>query len=190
MEKINYIPKTYILKRDGWTKKAMNIFLQNPDLIKTNPNYKSGPPMQLFLLEKIEKIEQTVEFKEFVNKNKNKKHKIGAQKSLKTKIDKITNWAETVEIIIPNYSIRELKRLSIQHYNDYHFEDGAFVTKNDDADFILRITYNFIRHVLTNYETLLYEIHGKVGTDDAYDILRERIDNAIELKYPANKIIF
>ncbi len=38
---------------------------------------------------------------------------------------------------------------------------------------------------MTDYETKLAEIHGRVGTNDAYvDYIRPKVERAIDEKYP------
>jgi hypothetical protein len=47
------------LKDRRWTDSMIKTLLGQPDETATNPIYKSGPPMRLYLLERVEQTEQT-----------------------------------------------------------------------------------------------------------------------------------
>jgi hypothetical protein len=52
------------LEERGWTEKLINIFLPVPDFEKPNPMCRNaGAPMKLFILTKVEALEETEEFK-------------------------------------------------------------------------------------------------------------------------------
>ena len=55
-KEIVYITQTD-LKNRGWTNKAIKLFFPEPDMYKTNPRYRSAPPMKLYNIEKVKLIE-------------------------------------------------------------------------------------------------------------------------------------
>ena len=66
-----YMYKTTIKLRPGWTEKAIQIFLGEPD--KKKPGVKNhkggGGTRKLYLRERVQRIEKTAEFQEFVKRN-------------------------------------------------------------------------------------------------------------------------
>ena len=77
-----YLIRATILER-GWTDKLLKLFLAEPDKTAPNPHYRSAARMKLYLLERIEKIEQTQTFKEELEKAN--KRKLSAKRALETK---------------------------------------------------------------------------------------------------------
>ena len=78
-----------------------------------------------------------------------------------------------------------VRRAAIEAYNEWHGNgDGA--AKDAPAEFLERITVNFIRHNLTAYDRALEEVAGRVGIASAVqskDLLSHR--RAIGESYPA-----
>ena len=56
--------------------------------------------------------------------------------------------------------------------------------KHSDADFLDRITVNFLRHCWTKYENELAEIAGKVGAPEAYVTIKQMVLDEITEQYP------
>lgn len=90
------LPKKYAqseLKDErGWTDALVRKFLGQPDELKTNPYYKKAPKMKLYSLARIEKAEQTQEFKLALEKAKVRKK--GAQMGLVTKTNNLVEKAK------------------------------------------------------------------------------------------------
>ena len=76
--------------------------------------------------------------------------------------------------------------MACKHYNSYNF-DRAFGSNiasiNSDMEFLSRICTNYLRHNMTNYESELEKLFGKVGKYDAYNLLKTKINSAIFDKY-------
>lgn len=51
------------LLNSGWTMKLIEMFLGEPDDTAPNPHYENGAPMKLYLIRKVEAIEQSNIFK-------------------------------------------------------------------------------------------------------------------------------
>lgn len=179
-----FITKARLKSERGWTDKLIQEFLGTPDSVKPNPHFKSAPPMLLFLLDRVDKIEQTDEFKtQKVGTNKRKK---AAQKAVETKRQQLWEWLNTVEIEIPIINREELIRQACRHYNDRRLDKdvgGLAATPQSDPKFLERISVNYLRHCLTKYEEHLDNMSGKVGFDDGYKEIRRKIFCKIAEKY-------
>src|SRR4249920_1196998 len=78
-----------------------------------------------------------------------------------------------------------VRRAAIEAYNEWHW-DGDGTAEDAPAEFLERITVNFIRHNLTAYDRALEEVAGRVGIASAVqskDLLSHR--RAIGESYPA-----
>jgi hypothetical protein len=78
-----------------------------------------------------------------------------------------------------------VRRAAIEAYNERHW-DGDGAAEDAPAEFLERITVNFIRHNLTACDRALEEVAGRVGIASAVqskDLLSHR--RAIGESYPA-----
>ena len=61
--------------------------------------------------------------------------------------------------------------------------DWTPATESSDEAFLARITVNYVRYMLTNYDGLLRALHGKVGIKEAMELVREQVYDAIAAVY-------
>lgn len=171
------------LKEKGWTDRLVKIFLPEPDLEKINPIYKSASPQKLYLQSRVEEIENSTKFK--CELEKSKKRKVSSKKAVETKEQKLFREIKNFKRPnLPEISKNKLIEKAILHYNIIHFESGKFACMSDDKEFLDRISVNFIRHEVSNYEEQLNFIFGKVGKNKAYALIKEKILRTIAEKYP------
>lgn len=185
LEERKTINKNNLKSKYGFTDSLIKKFLQNHYKEVRNPCYASAAPMKLYYLDEVEKIIDSQEFKIFIEKSK-KRQEI-AKKSVKTKELKAIEFAQALNIQInSNLTYKELLINAINSYNDFNFYKENFCTASlmSDSDFLNRITVNYIRHELTDYEALLYNRFGITGKNLAIDIIRIKIYNKIKNNYP------
>jgi hypothetical protein len=90
-------------------------------------------------------------------------------------------WAKTVPIRLPRMRKSELFSLALDEYNNYWMSKGEKTVLTHrwyelNYSFVVRISLNVIRHVLTDYESRLMEVYGREDQQKACAILRRRID--------------
>jgi hypothetical protein len=171
------------LKERGWTNAAVRKFLGTADFTKPNPFYRTGPTMKLYRLARVITAESTVEFLAF---------KVVAERRSKSATDAAAKrreetlaWAERVDIDVQKHSsLSRVRNQAIRHYNDRAEWGYDSASTESDPRFLDRITVNFLRHELSNYESLLADKFGRVGADEAYSVLKVRILSAIGATYP------
>ena len=122
--------------------------------------------------------------------------KASAQKGVKTKLEKALEYARIVGINVPTMGYDKVVKQACQSYNEWNQYDrngfyNDYFTPADplrsDADFLRRITTNYLRHECSNYEQQLYKLFGKTGVHEAHDILQKRINEEIKRIYPQLK---
>jgi hypothetical protein len=59
----------------GWTKRAIEKFLGEPDKFAQNPHYKSGPPMRLYRIERVVAVQKSPEFRDWLEQKEKRKRK-------------------------------------------------------------------------------------------------------------------
>jgi hypothetical protein len=179
------LAKSQLLAR-GWTAGLIAKYLGEPDELRTNPHYKSGPKMRLYAWSRVEPLERKKWFLEA--KAKRAARSASAKRAVETKENKLLNWIDNLDVQIPRRPVNELVGRAIAHYNDREGErfgdSGRWADLDSDSEFLVRITENYLRHGLTDYESQLSRIFGQVGTEQAYYRLRARIQSAISDAYP------
>lgn len=185
--KIKYFSKSQ-LKERGWTETAINKFLGNWDLEKKNPMYSSSSTMKLYLIKRVKRAESTKKFKQWsIDRDK---RRLAALKSIKTKEDKLVEIVKSWNIQIDKISYKKILRYAIDDYNDFKLSKNdtkSLINNNTNKEILDRVCVNFIRHQLSDYDGMLYELSGRTGISKAYLILNQKIYDTISEIYPRYK---
>jgi hypothetical protein len=117
------------------------------------------------------------------------KRKLSARKAVNTKIARITEEFSNIHIdVVRGWKRREIVNAAINAYNEFQCMRGRYENatahEGSSQDFIERISVNFIRHNLTDYEVVLQYLESKVGKFQAYQLLRDRLFKCIAAAYP------
>ena len=138
--------------------------------------------MQLFAVERVTEVESSDHFKQ-----RSRNRQISATKAAETKRARLLTEVGGWEIEIVREPTYQLIRLAIDSYNAHQRErgecGGAASIKSDEG-FLDRITVNFIRHRMTEYDARLANLYGKAGKTEARELLRAKILTAISRTYP------
>ena len=184
-QKCKYFTKSELAKR--WSLKLIEKYFPLCSQRKPSPYYKSGSPMQLYDVNKVAKIESTEAFK--ADYKATSKRKETAQKTVETKREQLMSYAREIKISIPTLEKDKLIKKACYHYNERNswkeltYDDYSKATPSSDEEFLKRITINYLRHQLTHYDDELSKFFKKVGVEEAHDILKNRINEAIKQKY-------
>jgi hypothetical protein len=179
-----HIVKSEIIKTRNWTESLIKKHLGESDLLKTNPRYKSGSQMKLFLLERVLKVENSKEFQ--VDFEKSKRRRAGAIKMVKTKTDNLIDNINNLEVVVEKIDFYKLLNDTINQYNSRNIFSWIN-EKTLDNKTKNRLLVNYIRHHLTSYESFLDDINCQVGKLKAYKTLNRRIYDKIAEVYPLLK---
>jgi hypothetical protein len=190
------ITRAGLVGKRGWTDAAVTRFLGAPDVTAPNPHYRSGPPMGLYALERVERIEATPEFQTWRMASLTRQSR--ALCAVETKRRRLAEYVAGLRIAVPVLDAAELLCRAVESYNDHQysrqlereergreFDWTPASADGIDAAFAERITVNYLRHRLTRYERELARVYGRVGVDDAKRELRAKVYAAIAAAYPA-----
>ena len=170
------------MKKRGWTEQLIASLLGEPDDIKPNPHYRSGPAMKLYSSERVEEAEKSPEF--IAAQEGRKARREAVAKSRRHQAQKIQDYLDSLEITVPAMGKNKLMRLAQEHYDDRRQGDDYYDGGGDQEAFIARICVNYLRHELTSYEAHLAKVAGKVGASEAYLKIKEKVLDAIGEVYP------
>ena len=165
------------LKYRGWTDAAIRRFAPEPDDTRLNPFYKCAAPMKFYLIARVKRIEVRKSW--IAWKAGSAVRKQSAAAAVSTKEQKLQEYVDAIEIVVPEMGTDELKSHAIQHYNAWWTGTGKRAHDSDSSEFLDRISVNYLRHELTSYEEHLDKIAGKTGAYNARTDLRSAIYDAI-----------
>ena len=176
------IYRATVLKRPGWTLAALKKFAPEPDKRVPNPWYKSSPPCELYFRWRIEKIEETAEFRAW--RKTATKRKKAAKQAAETKREMMLSWARDLKI---DFARRDLAQVRKEARIDHAWR--AYEHNRDEIDykhqeFLDRIAVNYLRHQESRYHALLDSTWGKVAASEAYPIIKRKVLRAIATAYP------
>ena len=176
--------KQYITKTDlaiRWSNSLIEKYYPQCSDERINPHNMYGSPMQLYDIGKVRYIESKDDFK--ADYQKVLKRKILALERAKKKHEELIMYANGVQINIPDFEKNKLIQKACDHYNWRNNNAYNIATPSSDSIFLKRICINYLRHQCTFYEEELRKFYGKVGVQNAHDVLQTRINEAIKQKY-------
>lgn len=177
---LTHLTKSALLERAGWTATLVGRLLGEPDQRKKV--FGRSVPLALYAVARIEQAEIGAEFAQAQAFIANRK--IAAAKALATKTAKLMAAIEAMRVSVARLSPAEVRRQAIESYN-LHSRGDSFASNADDPAFLERITVNFIRHELSEYDVSLWEVAGKTGIARAVAEIRRRVYSAIAQAYPS-----
>jgi hypothetical protein len=112
-----------------------------------------------------------------------------ARRAAETRRQATIGWAERVPIEVVR--VEDPVAGAIRSYND-RVQDRAwdddrephYAARTDAPAFLRRITVNWLRHECSSYEDLLVENYGRTGVEEALQVIRRRVYEAIAVAYP------
>jgi len=153
-----YLSQSRIKSEFGLTDTQIRS-LGEPDTTRPNPHYRSGPPMKLYLRNRVEQwiAEHQSEITESQPRKQAAQRAVHTKReSAKVEIAKLVQRLE-LEPIASRASVR--KEAAEFFYEQYEEFNGEVTEKG---------LCSFIRHNYTNYEEILSIVKGKVGASDLY----------------------
>lgn len=175
-----YYMKSQVLSRK-WTEGMIKKLLGDPDKLKDNPHGRRAAPMKLFLVSRVEAAEKTQQFADALEAANKRRKAISG--SIAKKRNNTIQDARNCSINVVKKSRKQVLEAAIESYNCYNF-GIKYADPNSDRSFLDRITVNYIRHRLTEYDFELSETYGKIGVNTAKDVIRARVYEAIAEAYP------
>jgi len=169
------------LKARGWTQ-ALITLLGEPDVVGRNSHYAKLAPMRLYDTARVASFEVSSEF--LAAKAKAARRQCGAKTAVETKRAALMQQVLEMHVSVETRPEHWVRRATIEAYNEWHW-DGDGAAEDAPAEFLERITVNFIRHNLTAYDRALEEVAGRVGIASAVQAIRAKIYSAIGESYPA-----
>lgn len=174
------------LKKRGWTDTIIRDYLGEPDRYETNYRYRSAAPIRLYHRERAEIVERSDIWPLLMKKAIHRK--AAATRAVETKRQVMLDHLDEVVINVPLLPPDVLIACACQHYNTRQIDmgdlDGQKATPDSSPLFIDRITVNYLRHVLSEYDKQLEEVFGKVGIAEAYREINRKVYAAIRDAYP------
>jgi hypothetical protein len=167
-----YVFKYELRTKYGLTP-AMIAELGEPDELRPNPHYRSGPPANLFLIERVEAWVRNNQ--ERVTKAKEQRAKraeaavVTRERKRAERFRKAKEWVNSLTIVVP-------KPLSATLLDDAWM---AYRPHPYAANLTSKALHAFVGQELTNYNDLRCELRRHEFQSDLQDLLKNRVDSAV-----------
>ena len=139
--------------------------------------------MRLYLLSHVEAVEATDEFRTAVKQSGPRRE--ASKKGVETKRAKTRDWLAALTILVEELEWEDLVSCAADHYNTGpKGNDDNWIDASSPPEVLHRHMVNYLRHQMTDYEELLRQKSGRVGSDEAYLELNRKIYDAISEMYP------
>jgi hypothetical protein len=152
---------------------------------RTRPNLYSGKALiRLWSLRRIEEVAASPGFIE--RQAAGKRRSAASASAADRKRQRLLERIHQVPMSVPLMNRDKVIPRACEHYNERAaWRDEEWTASSDaDEEFLYRITVNYLRHELTEYEAELDSLHGLVGRPEASRLIRKRILDAIAEAYP------
>lgn len=169
------------LRERGWTASMIDTLLGEPDAVKKNPRYAKAAPMRLYHETRVMEMENSAEF--IRRQEASAPRRAASRKAVETKRDALIRQVRQMTVTVERIPAAEIRRRAIESYESWNDHRDP-VAPDADEGFIHRISVNFIRHELTEYDEALEEVAGRVGIGEAVSLIREMVYGAIAEAYP------
>lgn len=151
-----------VLARAGWTKRAIERFLGEPDATAPNPHYRrAGAPMRLYALARVEAVEATPEWAAWVERSANRR--LAAQRAAVTRETRdtermiaIVDGARAAGRLTPPRVSFDRVRDEASAYLEQRSEARGFF--DDRRAVMAHDIENQIRHRYTQYDSIRREL--------------------------------
>jgi hypothetical protein len=185
------------LRERGWTDAMIRDYLGKPDTTRPNPRYRTAAPMKLYLAERADAAEASPEWAERKMRGATRRAAGMAVADRKRAETEAVARRLAADLVTGLVFPADPQRAAIEGYNEWHstgctcpgWHDFGFCDKradaSDSAEFLRRITVNHARHQLTGYDRAWNQLAGRVGRQDAHEILRSEVNSAIEARLAA-----
>ena len=170
------------LKRRGWTDAKIRDWLGPADKTGVNPVYRTAAPLRLYAEDRVRAVEEAHPAwfaQRSVKVVANAERAVGKAEQVKAAnlatAQQWSDWASQVEIrVMP---LNQMSEKKARRLADLHA-----IEVSDNPPRGNRALNNWLRHCRTNYDDLLLEMGG--GHERAYQVLRNRVEQAIRDVYP------
>lgn len=179
------------LRARGWTPGMVRQLLGEPDLLRTNPHFRSAPQTRLYSVERVEAAERSEEFRAA--------SAVAARRSAAARAAALRRRREVLARIaaepldVPRIAPDRLAALAVEHRNRldeeralWRWRHVATPTTVECAEpcALDRWKVDYLRHRLNRYAEILDELYGRTGRAAAEELLRRRVYAAISKAYP------
>lgn len=170
------------LRKRGWTPAMVRRLLGTEDTQWRNPFYRNAAPQRLYGRERVLAVECSSEFGEARAKSavRAERSRCIAERKKADLLQEISR----LKVEVTRVPGKKLRQWSIEHYRDRQADRGHYGASLPDGEMLDRLTVNFIRHELTQYDWHLAELFGRIGKEAGVFAVREKVYAAIAAAYP------
>lgn len=162
----------------GWTPAMIRDFLGRPDQTEYVPRFRQAAPTLLFAVPRVQAAERTATFVQ--RRELAVRRSAVAKAAADRRRNEMLRLMAADEVRIPDLAPHVLTDRAIRHRDP---RDAIDAHKADEAT-LNRWKVNYLRHQLTDYDSMIEGMFGAIGRAAVEAVMRRRALEAIGKKYP------
>jgi len=173
------------IRERGWTDSLVRRFLDPPDTTAPNPIYRSAARVRLYDLTRVLKVEASPEWQ--AAKVVASRRSVASSRASTRRALDVVERAGQFEVTLPVLRDETLFRRAVDHRNELRNNRDGFehaTMESVDESTLRRWGVNYLRHVLTEYDSQIGRFAGKPGVRSVEAITRQVIYGTIAATYP------
>ncbi|WP_236654244.1 hypothetical protein [Streptacidiphilus anmyonensis] len=179
------------LRHRGWTPSMVAKLLGAPDLTVRNQRFRGAAPSRRYSAARVESAEASDAFAALASAASRRAACSRAASERRRRA--VLAEVEGLHIRVPRLAPESLTHRAVAHRNERdaqracrHGDRHPAPARIDAAEpgALRRWQVNYLRHALTEYDTVLDGLHGTTGRAAAEHLLRRRVYEAIGAAYP------
>jgi hypothetical protein len=170
------------LRARGWTPAMIRRLLGTEDAVRRNPIYRTAAPQRLYKRERVLAAEESMDF-EAARAGSLHRAERGRAIAARKKAGLLKEIGR-LEVRVTKLDAKTLRRRAIAHYEERQYARDGYDFCTPEGAMLERITVNYIRHELTEYDDHLDALFGRIGKQAAIFAVREKVYAAIAAAYP------
>ena len=166
--------------------------LGKPDLLRTNPYFRTAPRTRLYRVERIAAAERSDEFR--IAAATALRQSVAARAAAARRRREVLARIAAEPVDVPRLTPERLAAAAVEHHRSRRDRERAYgasdqvpdpaTVEHTEPGALARWKVNYLRHGLTRYDELLDGLYASTGRAVAEELLRRKVYAAIAEAYP------
>lgn len=179
-----------LTRRRGWSSYTIQQFLGEADKKEVRRFPNTTFTITLFSVDRVEAAEQDPEWQALAEGQYYRRRRAERTESRVNAMDRVRTF--DVKVRHEELDRQFIVEAALENYNEFRGKNAARagnaftpVTLEDATpNFLIRVTLNYLRHNLTNYDYAIKKLAVNLGSKEEYVLLRSRYFDALRQHFP------
>jgi hypothetical protein len=175
------------LRKRGWTDSLVERFLPECQATMTNPHYKTGPRIKLYVVARVQAIEASAAFQAAAERAKPRRE--ASKRAAVTRKSRLTELIDRIAVAVPRFDWQTLIAKACKQYHVQATGPAPPTAREAEGRAVRleRLAVDYLRHVIMLNHRYVADRRGRLGVRLARTEFMRKVYDAIAETYPALK---